>query len=360
MLHVHKNPLTTLVAIVLSSLLLVPHASASRVGTSNGNIECSEYLFLGLSGSGQKSDKRESGIVRELGPELASLFGNLKSMEQFQGSIKYDPIDEYKALGLPVSILNSRADLDRFLENLISNGAESLHSRFKEYEKSCPESKFIIAGYSQGAFAANQFINQLEKNDPNSTKNILGVILLANPAQPETGVLAFLESQSKRTSALSSFASSLWSLVCRFLKLTSLSGSCEKLLKSEKLEELLGLRVSPLGSSLILSHHAPRDVIADTTNAFSSSNITREISESRGKNSDNSRSYANRNLIIDLPRAVTKVGTNAIQIHSSYCAPNGEFAPRVKQKRQTCNSATNGKFLTESRNFLRNRIAAGG
>ena len=356
MLRLKKNPLVISLAITLISGIATSHASASRVENSNGAIQCTEYLFLGLSGSGQKSDKRESGIVRELGPELASLFGNLRSMEEFQGRIKYDPIDEYKALGVPINILSSRADLDRFLENLISNGAESLDSRFKEYAKSCPDSKFIIAGYSQGAFAVNQFMNQLEKYNTSSTEKILGVILLANPAQPETGIIAFLESQAKRSSTLSNFASSLWSLVCRFLKLTSASGSCERLLKNRKIEELIGLEVSPLGSKLILSHYAPRDVVADTTNAFSSTNITKEISDSKGNKPESTRSFTNRNLIIDLPKAVTKVGTRAIQIHSSYCAPSGEFAPKVKQKRETCNSSSNTKFLTASQEFLRNQL----
>ena len=63
----------------------------------------------------------------------------------------------------------------------------------------CPDAKFILAGYSQGAYGVNDFINSLEReNSKNELQAVFaGVFLIANPAEAGKGIIPTLDAYGK-------------------------------------------------------------------------------------------------------------------------------------------------------------------
>lgn len=323
----------------------------------SSEVSCAPYIFLGLSGSGQKSDLGESGLNREFGPEIASLYGSINQIPEFKGQITYDSVSAYKAIGLPRRSENLARDLTLFIKSLNSNASSALNSRFKEYETACPNSRFIVAGYSQGAYAAHRFILDLEKTDPSKLSKIIGAIFLANPATPKTGIVSFLNPSSVAASSISKLANSFRMLLCSVLRLRAVSAWCSNSVQSGVKVPGSVERLPSPKSIKTLFFYRDFDIIADTANLFSTSNLTKEINLAIERNSASSKTVPKLNQSALFAAGVSVAASKGIGVHSSYCPTGGEFAPKSQSKKRTCNPENNSLFLQESLKYLTAQVA---
>lgn len=345
-------------ALVTLAILLTSLSSTSFAETDVKQMQCAQYIFLGMSGSGQKSDENESGLVRELGPEIASLYGEIRNLPEFRDKIFYDPIPAYRAVGVPGYSKNLWDDISIFLEGLRSNATESLLSRFLDYTKSCPDSKFIIAGYSQGAFAAHYLLTQLEKAQADQINKVLAVILLANPATPKQGIVPFFDAETQKSRIVRTFSTGWWTTFCAALRVTRYYKSCVDV-AGEKIADLqISERLPEPRLIKAFSYYSKLDLVADTARVFSPSNLTREILNVREIKKSRSIVPSRSGLVGEVTLGVSNAAIKARDIHSSYCSPSGEFAPKAKAKRDRCNSKSHAEFVQGSLKYLRQQLTS--
>jgi len=153
---------------------------------------CPRYVFIGMRGSGESfSDKDPIGATNSVVYEL------LRGHDKINFNILEDGVPNYKALRF--------AATEKYLDEVVNSSTNELAIRFNEINKICnhdkresEQTKFFISGYSQGAYGANELINIWEKHYGTKVKDLVeGVFLIANPAQPNTGIITALDEGSE-------------------------------------------------------------------------------------------------------------------------------------------------------------------
>lgn len=166
----------TLVAI---SFQTAPANASNPSDALQLNGYCPAYVFIGARGS---AEVFSAGTTDgEMGAPLGNLFRTLSMSSRFRGNIAYTGVPNYAAV--PLAFNNSY--LQSMLEGLVPVAFKvaAIHAQ-------CPKSKIILAGYSQGAFIIHQFLaNENARN--RSVAYLAGVVLLADPAKPGTGIVSF-------------------------------------------------------------------------------------------------------------------------------------------------------------------------
>lgn len=179
--------LLVLVSIVFSQSPISALTLQSKQSQVAVKSKCTNYKFIGMRGSGQEYDDPAEKISenREMGPEMASLYGYLQNFSEFKDKISFSGVPDYPAL--PVSKI--KTDPAAFIESLeIISTLELLRDFSTEVER-CPNTKFIIAGYSQGAYAAHYLIKKIEENKSYLRDSLVGAIFLASPSENKGGIL---------------------------------------------------------------------------------------------------------------------------------------------------------------------------
>jgi hypothetical protein len=153
---------------------------------------CPRYVFIGMRGSGEAfSDKDPIGATNNVVYEL------LRGHDKINFNILEDGVPNYKA---------AKVDLTaNYLNEVVNSSTNELAIRFGEIYKVCNQNKtqsegtkFFLSGYSQGAYGVNDLINIWEKRHGTEVKDLVeGVFLVANPAQPNTGIITALDSGSE-------------------------------------------------------------------------------------------------------------------------------------------------------------------
>jgi hypothetical protein len=161
------------------------------------NQKCSEYIFIGMRGSGEAYE--DATVEGRVGKHLHPLFLSLGNHPTIKGGISADGVPDYKAVKVPLNPLNSDGELFPFLLETVNMTTIELSARFVRIKNACPNAKFILAGYSQGAYGVNQLMNLFEKNNKQEEiENVIaGVFLIANPAEEGRGIIPTLESIGK-------------------------------------------------------------------------------------------------------------------------------------------------------------------
>jgi len=159
---------------------------------------CTKYIFIGMRGSGEKYDgdpKYPLGI----GKTLTNLFNEVKTHPTINGEISVDGVPEYPAMGVPNFQDIRKGYLPEFVHETVNQSTIHLTKRFGDIKKKCPNAKFILAGYSQGAYGVNDFINILERGYSRDElrAEIAGVFLIANPAEAGRGIIPTLVAYSE-------------------------------------------------------------------------------------------------------------------------------------------------------------------
>jgi hypothetical protein len=152
---------------------------------------CSRYIFIGMRGSGEKYQADPLGI----GKTLTNLFNEVKTHPTINGEISVDGVPEYRAVGVPNLGSFKKPELPEFLNETVNQTTMHLSKRFGDIKKMCPDAKFVLAGYSQGAYGVNEFINFLERKNSKDELQALfaGVFLIANPAEAGRGIIPTLD-----------------------------------------------------------------------------------------------------------------------------------------------------------------------
>ena len=179
--------LLVLVSIVISQSPTSALSLQSEQNEAAFESKCTKYKFIGMRGSGQEYDDPAEKITenRKMGPEMASLYGYLQNFSEFKDKISFSGVADYPAL--PVSKILT--DPAAFIESLEIISTLELIRDFSTEVERCPDTKFIIAGYSQGAYAAHYLIKTIEEKRSYLRNSIVGAIFLANPSDSQNGIL---------------------------------------------------------------------------------------------------------------------------------------------------------------------------
>ena len=158
------------------------------------NQKCNEYIFIGMRGSGEAYE--DATVEGRVGKHLHPLFLSLHKHPTIKGGISADGVPDYKAVKVPLNPFNSDGELFPFLLETVNMTTIELSTRFVRIKNACPNAKFILAGYSQGAYGVNQLMNLFEKNNKQEEiENVIaGVFLIANPAEEGRGIIPTMES----------------------------------------------------------------------------------------------------------------------------------------------------------------------
>ena len=333
--------LLVLVSIVISQSPTSALSLQSKQSQVAVKSECTKYKFIGMRGSGQGYEgSSEMGV---LGPEMASLYGHLKTLTELKGQISYSGVASYPAVAVP----NKLEDLPDFLISLADIGTIELIRDYTRELEMCPDTKFIIAGYSQGAYAAHYLLDQLQKNKSYLRDSIVGVILLANPTQDKTGIISILKDDTRNTKNFKMF------LTILFEK----TGSSMLMNLEKALTETYNIAPADPKFLKPMSFYTPNDLIADTSRVlgdiapdlgkFVKSYIEYKITfgEFRGNSNKEAQEYEKR---------IATRSEFAPAIHSQYCAKTGKYAPKDARK---CNEKANKAFLAQSEKYIKGQLS---
>lgn len=188
------------VALAVTSVGLVPLGTPAAEAAVNGwpdaptshwdaeNTACADVMFVGVRGSGEES--AYGAPVEHIRDGVRDGFGQLPGV----GSARTvrEVYLEYPAAAVEVI----GEDLERNLNNALNGipadqwvfhyldsvdaGAIRLHNFLNEQAVRCPDEKWVLAGYSQGALIINMVLPQFA-----DYSRYGGVFLLANPGQQE-------------------------------------------------------------------------------------------------------------------------------------------------------------------------------
>jgi len=136
----------------LLPLFLIPLFFISSPVNSTGNNDCLDFEVIFARGSGQSEEDSD--------------FKALKSALSEKIDIEYDISDlNYPA----VSVANFSTALSTYLsagesyefKSSVEEGMKNLKSKIETEAKKCPNKKFILAGYSQGAMVISKTLSSL-------------------------------------------------------------------------------------------------------------------------------------------------------------------------------------------------------
>lgn len=210
--------LRLIAAIAALSLIPAPAAVASgttvpveitdpsyigKVGLDQG--VCYEWMLYGVRGSGEPA-LQGAGI----GATLKVAHNELSRMMKFRGKLGSAFPTDY--LALPVSLeLSPELAKEWWFQQVLNN--VHVNVGLRALALACPNSKILLAGYSQGAIAISSAYQALAKgpSDPILAK-VRGAFLVANPARNSNrALLRQLNGYCKRGNALVTLT--YWSIV---------------------------------------------------------------------------------------------------------------------------------------------------
>lgn len=334
------------IALFLALSLLRHVGPASATSSPETDVSelrnCPKYVFLGMRGSGQVL--QPGSDVGVFGPELASLLNELRKIPGLAGNLEANyPSDEaYKAMEFGFN--------SNYVNEVRNEAPTALNNLLFEYINRCEtDTKFILAGYSQGAYAVHWVVNNLEKSKvrPELRKRILAAIALANPGNPNTGLMTYFQ-VLKNTQVGKDINNLL--LACAVAK--EIGGSnCETFFgvvaKSALNDILPSPKVIPM-----YQYHKPQDIVADigSSRAFQAlikaDKVTRLLTPEL-------RVTAYSPLFV----AAFSSYDGMAKTHSSYCPKTGPFSKPPVEK---CSDSINGDFVKKATKYVRDQMAKQG
>lgn len=186
------NPLAHKMSRVAASLLatitlatMVPHvanaAPETAVAASNGIAaeKCTDVIFIGARGSGEPSDAgqpNQSTNVKDkmqgFGDTVASMAYSIKQQLPQETTTSFIPVD-YMALSVEEAM-----KMDSKYPTSVKTGIDNGTPLVRETISSCPWSKIILMGYSQGAHVMHEIVMRLDRNERD---HISSALLIADP-----------------------------------------------------------------------------------------------------------------------------------------------------------------------------------
>jgi Cutinase/Fibronectin type III domain len=155
---------------------------------------CSDYVFIGVRGSGeppQNGDPYSSDEVSNMGARTAGIYNAFLSRLQKNSTETGNPVPTVKTLGLRYPAMDVPGGLslavvvgsNAFIDSAW-DGVYALEDEISYETSRCSNEHVILAGYSQGALAIHLAIGYL--SGPESDR-ISAILLLADPAKTGDG-----------------------------------------------------------------------------------------------------------------------------------------------------------------------------
>jgi Cutinase len=183
-----------LTAVAVPAQALAATSGASTI-SSPSRASCPDFDFIGVRGAGQADEA--SGQFRGFGPEVEKM---ITVMQYYVGHVIGDTSDS-KAISYPAApvkvLIPSAATIKLFLKHpaaalvywynhnvkeflsSIAEGVSETESYVKAEAKSCPSTRLVLVGYSQGAMVVHEAELKLHLNNQSSIP-LTGTILLAD------------------------------------------------------------------------------------------------------------------------------------------------------------------------------------
>lgn len=180
-------------AIVIAGALTVPgSASAATVPAAKSTTAtCANIILLGVAGSGERSPaqiKSHNGFGETIKNLLTQVETDLRASSYRAKTVTTFRKEAIVYPAAPVPQLSevSAATVKNYVASA-DRGVTALRGRITKLRSSCPSSKIVIAGYSQGAWVTHAALASFGTNT-DVVKNVKATILVADPNN-ETSVL---------------------------------------------------------------------------------------------------------------------------------------------------------------------------
>jgi hypothetical protein len=190
-----------LIVAVAASILVAPlSAGASTVQWTNTTsssfaigARCADVLFIGARGSGEAFEDDTGNLVDEgYGPMVETVRDGVRneldpslSVRQYALDYAATPIDK-----LADDFVNTVKSLAEFAGPAVSTFLESadigvtrLTDVLEDSRARCPDEKWVLAGYSQGALAIHSALIDVAADGNSATRQLASTVLIADPAR---------------------------------------------------------------------------------------------------------------------------------------------------------------------------------
>ena len=225
MLPVTARQLATPLAIVTCAALLgMPAASTLGRPVSAGSVRdagsCPDLYIVGLRGSGEKADARQSSM----GPTIFHMAQRLRARFEADDETVTLVGVEYPALGVEtlqpstreLALLPAqpeaafglwyRHNFKKYLGS-ITDGVDAAHEAIVRATTACPDSDLVLAGYSQGAMAIHQAESRLrDEQAQDALDAIVGTLLLGDGDRVPNTAAHRVGSSAKRGEGVRTYA----------------------------------------------------------------------------------------------------------------------------------------------------------
>nr|WP_269812885.1 cutinase family protein [Ornithinimicrobium sediminis] len=164
-----------------------PIAPAQPVPDGNAS-RCAKYVVFGLRGSGEEPQADWNIFLGWDKPAFVGEtdgFGTYNeeiyaAFDRFQPGTKKRVAVQYQAL--PVPVLDPRVSPSAYMDSIF-DGVDKLISRAYEEASDCPDSEFVLLGYSQGALAAHVAMRVLAESDLALLERFVAVGFVSDPGR---------------------------------------------------------------------------------------------------------------------------------------------------------------------------------
>lgn len=138
---------------------------------------CKDVIFIGIAGSGQQFDGPRNVSIS---PEVQTAYDGFKKVLNKDKTVRVRMIN-YPAY--PVDMITKQLKLNTYL-NGKNAGVNRLRALVSEVRQDCPGQAIVIAGYSQGALVAHEYLIERARTTTGAEKQaITAVVTVADPAQ---------------------------------------------------------------------------------------------------------------------------------------------------------------------------------
>lgn len=146
---------------------------------ATGADACTDFEFIGGRGSGQSSDSDRLGM----GKELFKAFGEIEDAVADAGLTITGYGVNYPAVSVfggddTINGLRKALHLGGAYDESVAKGTQDVIDRVTERHSECPSMRFIVGGYSQGAHAVGNAIQQLPGS---TTRSIVASLYFGDP-----------------------------------------------------------------------------------------------------------------------------------------------------------------------------------
>lgn len=153
-----------LTAAVAAPVALAAPAQAAAREVKSG---CATVAIIGARGSGQPHT--QSGVITDFGPQLSAVSKATAARLNSRHTVRY--------IGIPYQAVNVKnAEAVKYNAS-VKDGVNRMTTYLVGTARSCPNTKIVLAGYSQGAQVARTVAGNLS----NALASRVAVLLLADP-----------------------------------------------------------------------------------------------------------------------------------------------------------------------------------